>query len=89
MTVTKDTGDGADPVVNAESALAMTEAEPRRGTTPFETLFLAEYARVVGDAREPGLAGRATGVVAALRFRPRKGFVVEPAKLSVRQMSHG
>ena len=50
MTVTKDTGDGADPVVNAESALAMTEAEPRRGTTPFETLFLAEYARVVGIA---------------------------------------
>ena len=50
MTVTKRAADGADRLVNAEGALAMTEQEPPRGMSPFESLFLAEYGRVVGIA---------------------------------------
>jgi RNA polymerase sigma factor (sigma-70 family) len=50
VTVTKRSPDGAHELVNAEGALAMTEPEQRRGTTLFETLFLAEYGRVVAIA---------------------------------------
>ena len=37
-------------MVNVEGALAVSDPEPRGGTTPFETLFLSEYRRVVGIA---------------------------------------